>query len=40
MDNNIWAYIYYRNCFCNNVCPTSMGNNGGYMKANRKEECK
>ena len=31
MDNNIWANIYYRNCFCNNVRPTSMGNNGGCM---------
>ena len=31
MDNNIWTNIYYRNCFCNNVCLTSMGNNGGCM---------
>ena len=31
MDNNIWANLYYRNCFCNNVCLTSMGNNGGCM---------
>ena len=31
MDNNIWANIYYRNCFCNNVCFASMGNNGGCM---------
>ena len=31
MDNNIWANLYYRNCFCNNDCLTSMGNNGGSM---------